>query len=214
VAIERRGDTLAPVSVPFRTLDLGAVAGADYTAAAGTLVFAQGQRTAQVAIPVRQDGEVEGAEALALELGAPVGGAVTETPRHVVRLVDDDAAPTGTPPAPPDRDRPRILARPRPPASLAALRRAARLRVSVSCSEACAGRVTASLAGTRLGRRAFALRRAGVVTVTVRLGRKARRVLARAARRRGRATLRTVVEARDGAGNPGRDVATLRVRRR
>ena len=110
VQVERRGDTLGPASVAYRTVDRSAVAGSDYTPVAGTLTFAQGVRSLDVAVPVSQDSAVEGTEMFALELDRPTGGAVRETELHSVQIADDDVAPPA-----PDVTAPVFLAAPEVP---------------------------------------------------------------------------------------------------
>jgi hypothetical protein len=214
VTLERSGDTLAATRIAFRRVDVSATGGSDYTAVSGTLEFPQGARSAQIAIPLQQDAAFEGAEALVLAFDPPAAGAVVETRHHVVQLQDDDPPPAGPPLQPVPDPTPVVLVAPDAPVSLAALRRSGRLRAEVVCSEACTGRATLRLGRTPLGSRAITLLQAGVAKVTVRLDRKARRALARAARKPGRATLRLVVTVRDAAGQSGGDTARLRVARR
>jgi len=217
VTVERAGDSLAPTAVGFRTVDLTATGGADYTAVSGRLQFAQGARTAQIAIPLRQDAAVEGTEALALALDPPTIGAVTDRAVHLVQLADDDRPPATPPVVPPVVPRdlaPVVLVAADAPTSLAALRRSGRLRVEVACSEACTGSATLRLGSRKLGQRSLTLLQAGVAKVTVRIGRAGKRALARAARKRGRATLRLVAAVNDAAGKSGTDTARLRVARR
>ncbi len=83
----------------FSTTNGSAAAGQDYTAAAGTLNWADGEdgvKTFNVA--VANDGNDESNETVNLQLSAPTGGAVLGNPSNAtMTIVDDDGAtPTGT----------------------------------------------------------------------------------------------------------------------
>ena len=208
VRVERGGETLAPTSLAFRTSDRTAVAGRDYVAVSGTLDFAQGLRAVDVAIPVLQDAAGEPPEVLALELGAPTGGAVLDAPLVAVEIADDDA------PAAADTTRPGYRQTPRRPRSLAALRRTPVMRVRVSCTEACRLRLSLSLKSIRLGTARASLRAAGAAVVTLRLSRAGRRALIGPSRLAGRATLVLRATATDPAGNVTTRRQSLRVPRR
>jgi hypothetical protein len=203
VRVERRGDTLAPASVPYRTVDRTAVAGSDYTPVSGTLAFGQGVRSLDVAIPVTQDSAVEGTEVLALQLDKPTGGAVRETQVHSVQIADDDTVPPAPAVIAPDVTAPVFLAAPEVPDSVAALRRAGRLRVSFACSEACTVRFTLSLGRTTVGTALAVLQQPGVRNATLRVSRAGRRALDKARRARSRRKVSLVLRgtATDGAGN-------------
>jgi Domain of unknown function (DUF4394)/Calx-beta domain len=217
VRVERRGETLAPASVAYRTVDRTAVAGSDFTPVSGTLAFDQGVRSLDVTIPVSQDSAVEGAEVLGLELDKPTGGAVRETEVHSVQIADDDVAPPA-PPAPPapDLTPPVFLAAPEVPDTVAALRRAGRLRVSFACSEACTVRFTLSLGRKTVGSALTALQQPGVRNVTLRVSRAGRRALDKVRRARSRRKVSLVLRgvATDGAGNAASRRTALRLRRR
>jgi Calx-beta domain/Domain of unknown function (DUF4394) len=203
VRVERRGDTLAPASVAYRTVDRTAVAGSDYTPVSGTLAFGQGVRSQDVTIPVTQDSTVEGAEVLALQLDKPTGGAVRETEVHSVQIADDDSAPPAPVASAPDVTAPVFLAAPDAPDSVAALRRARRLRVSFACSEACTVSFTLSLGRTTVASALAVLQRPGVRNATLRVSRAGRRALDKARRARSRRKVSLVLRgtATDGAGN-------------
>ena len=74
----------AAVTVDYATEDGTAVAGEDYTAASGTLVFAAGETAKSVEVAVLDDAHDEGAETLTLRLSNASGA----------RIEDGDA--TGT----------------------------------------------------------------------------------------------------------------------
>ena len=75
-----------PVTVDWATADgpapdggpNGATAGADYTAASGTLTFAAGETERTVEVAVLADGVAEGAETLTLALSNPVGAQIVD----------------------------------------------------------------------------------------------------------------------------------------
>jgi hypothetical protein len=208
VRVERAGETLAPASLAFRTVDRTAVAGRDYVAAAGTLDFAQGQRAVDVAIPLLQDAAPEPPEVLALELGQPTGGAVLDTAVVAVEIADDDA------PGAADRTRPGFRQTARKPRSLAALRRTPVMRVRVACTEACRVRLTLSLRRIRLATGRAVLRGAGTGTAAVRLSPAGRRALIGPSRLAGSAVLVLRGTATDAAGNVSARRQVLRVPRR
>ena len=75
--------TLAPaspaaVTVDYATADGSATAGEDYTAASGTLVFAPGETSKTVAVPVLDDAIDEGEETFTLALSDPSGAALAD----------------------------------------------------------------------------------------------------------------------------------------
>lgn len=219
VRIVRTGDTRAPARVSFRTVDRTALGGRDYAPVAGELSFAQGDDAEDVTIPLLDDGDVEGTETFDLELGPVTGGAVLGARTHRIELVDDDRAPETAPPpaaAAPAADRaaPAFAVAPSLPRSVAALRRARRLRLSVACSEACVVNLTLTLGRTRLGTGVASLRAAGTARATIRIGRAGLRALARARRGRGRATLVLRATAADPARNVASRRLTLRLTRR
>ncbi len=78
VHVRRVGDTLAPIQLAYQTSDRSALAGLDYVTTNGTLNFAAGESTKDVAIPLLGDSEFEGAEAFDLNLGPPAPGAVLD----------------------------------------------------------------------------------------------------------------------------------------
>ena len=68
----------AAVTVDYATADGSATAGADYTAASGTLVLAAGERVKTVAVAVLDDSEDEGEETLTLTLSNAVGARIAD----------------------------------------------------------------------------------------------------------------------------------------
>ena len=83
------------VSVAYATADGTATAGSDYTAASGTLVFAPGQTSKTVDVPILGDTAYEPDESFTLTLSNPVNatlGAATAT-----GAITNDDAPTAPP---------------------------------------------------------------------------------------------------------------------
>src|SRR5688572_21612901 len=78
-----------PVSVNFRTEDGTALAGADYRTISGTVTFAPGQRTANVAVPVLGDRAGEPNESFSVRLSAPKNGKLGDG-HGVVTITDDE----------------------------------------------------------------------------------------------------------------------------
>ena len=76
VSLDRRRH--APVRVDYATSDGTAVAGADYTAASGTLTFAAGETSKTAEVPVFDDGHDEGSETLTLTLSNAQGARIAD----------------------------------------------------------------------------------------------------------------------------------------
>jgi hypothetical protein len=113
---EGTGQTVVTVTRGGGTLDAGtdrvvteggtATAGADYTPVDTTLSFAAGQASADVAVPILEDGAVEGPETVGLRVipgpGASAGAPSTTT----LTITDDDVASAPPPTLRPDRTAP------------------------------------------------------------------------------------------------------------
>ena len=213
VIVERASPRLG-ASVDYATADGSATAGADYDARTGTLVFAPGEVTKTIEIPLRDDTAVEPAESFSVTLSrampdlgatATLAGAATTT----VTIANDDASASsgaGPPPAPgPVADilEPTLLG------SAAEIRRGQLrrrgLRVRFSCSEACTVRARL-LAGRRtIATRTARLAAAGLGALRLR---PSRRGLAAIGARR---SLKVALTATDGAGLTGRDAFRIRL---
>jgi hypothetical protein len=70
-----RDDAHAVARIDYATADGTAKAGADYTAAAGTLTFAAGESSKTIDVPITHDGSGEGFETFTLGLSTPRGAA-------------------------------------------------------------------------------------------------------------------------------------------
>jgi Calx-beta domain/RTX calcium-binding nonapeptide repeat (4 copies) len=79
------------VSVAYATADGTATAGRDYTATSGTLVFAPGQTSKTVAVPILGDATYEADETFTLTLSNPVNGTLG-TATATGTITNDDAA--------------------------------------------------------------------------------------------------------------------------
>jgi len=84
IRVQRTGGSKGTLSVNYATADLTATAGSDYTAASGSLTFADGETEKIVNIPIANDGVVEPEETVQLTLsGTPeleaLGGKYTAT---------------------------------------------------------------------------------------------------------------------------------------
>jgi len=82
------------VSVDFSTLDGTATAGADYTAATGTLNFAPGETTKTVTVSVLGDVLAESTETFTVNLSNALGGATISDAQGVGTISDTTPTPT------------------------------------------------------------------------------------------------------------------------
>ena len=90
VTIVRTGGSDGVVSVDYDTIDASATAGIDYTAASGTLTFADGETSKTVTIPILDDTEVEGSENFGFTIDNIVGGATLLAPRTALVTITDN----------------------------------------------------------------------------------------------------------------------------
>jgi hypothetical protein len=94
ITVTRANGTSGAVSVHYATTDGTARAGIDYTPAAGTLSFTDGQASATFSVKILVDSQVQGLETLNLTLSSPAGGATLGSPTAaVLKIVDNDATP-------------------------------------------------------------------------------------------------------------------------
>jgi len=85
-----------PVTVQYSTANGTATAGSDYGAQTGTLIFAAGETSKTILVPVTGDSAVEASETLALNLSSPSGATLGDG-SAVGTITNDDVA---TPPPP------------------------------------------------------------------------------------------------------------------
>jgi len=94
VTVTRTGGSLGIVSIDYATSDGSATAGGDYTAAMGTLTFADGIISQSLVVPILEDTVYEGNETFTLTLSNATGGAAIGTPAgSVLTITDNDAPP-------------------------------------------------------------------------------------------------------------------------
>ena len=79
-----------PVSVDYATKDGTAAAGADYTAASGTLVFAAGETAKTVSVALLDDAIDEGKETFTLRLSNPRGAYLRKQHREAKGVIKND----------------------------------------------------------------------------------------------------------------------------
>ena len=79
-----------PVSVDYATKDGTAAAGADYTAASGTLTFAPGETAKTVSVALLDDAIDEGKETFTLELSNPRGAFLRAMHREAKGVIKND----------------------------------------------------------------------------------------------------------------------------
>jgi uncharacterized delta-60 repeat protein len=104
ITVTRSGDTSSPAAVNYSTNLASGTAIAsdrgDYTTAFGTLRFAPGETSKTFTVFITDDALVEGDEVFAVTLSAPTGGAALGAPStSLVKIVDNDTAPSASNPA-------------------------------------------------------------------------------------------------------------------
>ena len=91
ITVQRANDLETVVTVDVATTNLTATPGVDYLDIATNLTFLAGETNLIVAIPILNDGEVEGAKRFQAVLSNPAGGATMGTfARITVSIVDND----------------------------------------------------------------------------------------------------------------------------
>jgi len=98
LSVTRTGGNSGAVSVQYATANGTATSGADYTAASGSLSWADGDTTAKtITIPILDDAIFEGNEAFSLSLSNPTGGAALGSPAtETITILDNEQPPPGT----------------------------------------------------------------------------------------------------------------------
>jgi dipeptidyl aminopeptidase/acylaminoacyl peptidase len=92
VAVTRSGETGGAATVAYATHDATATERSDYTASAGLLHFAPGERSKSVKVLLTDDALVEGTETLTLALSAPVGASLGAAGSVSIEIRDNDSA--------------------------------------------------------------------------------------------------------------------------
>ena len=91
VAVTRSGGSDGAVSVDYATVDGTATAGSDFTAANGTVDFADGEAgTKMVPVTILDDGDSEAPESFTFVLSNATGGADLGDTTATVTILDDD----------------------------------------------------------------------------------------------------------------------------
>ena len=93
------GAYTSPVTVNFATADGTAVAGNDYTPVSGQLVFAPGETSKTISVPVTADSSYETNETFQLALSGPTNAAQASG-GATATILDDDLPPPGLFPEP------------------------------------------------------------------------------------------------------------------
>ena len=94
--IELSEATTVDVTIDYLTRDRSGLAGEDYIAKSGTLVIAAGQTSAQIAVGLVDDNEVEGLERFILRLTSAENATLADD-RASAFIEDDDTAPPPPP---------------------------------------------------------------------------------------------------------------------
>ena len=217
------------VSVNYATANGTAVAGQDYAARSGTVTIPAGATSAQIGVPLTDDGADEPNESFELRLSAPVNARLADA-TGTATIVDDDEPPAAAPPPPPPpAGLPPGVGPLAPPTtgsstgsgalpqlgvSRPRLRLPGTILVTLSCPRdagRCRGRLTifsrpnkrskikALRVERRLARREFGLVAGASRTLEMPLSRRDRVLLKRA----GRINVRVYIVTTDGAGRTG-----------
>lgn len=98
INVQRVGGDDGAVSVQYATADGSAQAGSDYSAASGTLNWADNDDTSKsFTVPILADSIDEANETVQLTLSNPGGGAGLGSPSAATLTIQDDDAPAGSP---------------------------------------------------------------------------------------------------------------------
>ena len=95
ITVSRTGSTGGSATVDYATSDISALAGVDYTATTGTLSFADGEASQSFSVPILDDGQVEGNEAIVLTLSGASGAMLGAVPEAVLTIIDNDSNDVG-----------------------------------------------------------------------------------------------------------------------
>ena len=91
ITLRRSGNTSSPSSVTVTTSNGTAQAGADYTAASGTVTFAIGETTQTFTVPILDDSTIaELNETITLTLSNALGAALTAQTTTTITIADND----------------------------------------------------------------------------------------------------------------------------
>jgi hypothetical protein len=92
ITVNRVGSTAGAVTVAYATTGGTAVpgAGGDYTPVSGTLTFATGQASQTFAVPILDDGVIDGSKTVSLALSSPAGAALGTPSTATLTITDND----------------------------------------------------------------------------------------------------------------------------
>ncbi|MFH1980584.1 MAG: CARDB domain-containing protein, partial [Pseudomonadota bacterium] len=91
VTVLRTRGTIGTVAVDYQVSDGTAESGVDYTAAAGTLTFTEGEESKTFTVKIFNDLYAEGIETINVSLANPVGGAALGSPGTAVLAIVENA---------------------------------------------------------------------------------------------------------------------------
>jgi uncharacterized repeat protein (TIGR01451 family)/uncharacterized delta-60 repeat protein len=93
ITILRNNSTIGSASVDFATTGSGtATPGTDYTPISGTILFTDGQSSNTIAVPVINNGLVEGARTVGLTLSNPTNATLTSPSAATLTIIDNSLA--------------------------------------------------------------------------------------------------------------------------
>ncbi|MBI3868975.1 MAG: hypothetical protein HY299_10650 [Verrucomicrobia bacterium] len=90
IEVRRAGSSVGEISVDYTTISGTAKAGEDYTETAGTLVFADGETSKFISIPILPDNIPEAFQDFKLTLSNPTGGAAIGCNVTTITILDND----------------------------------------------------------------------------------------------------------------------------
>ena len=97
LAVTRAGGSDGPISVRYRTQDIGAVAGSDYAATTGVVTWADGEAAPRmIPLQIHDDQTREGSESFAVSLFDYAGGATPGNATALVTITDDEGPSYGS----------------------------------------------------------------------------------------------------------------------
>lgn len=91
--VTKTGSTSSTFTVAYATASGTATSGSDFTAATGTLSFGSSVATQTVSVPTTNDGSVESAETVLVNLSSPSGGATITDSQGSGTINDNDSPP-------------------------------------------------------------------------------------------------------------------------
>ncbi len=95
LTVQRTGGTVGDLSVDYSTTDGTAIAGQDYTATSGTLIFSSGETSKTIQIPILDDATTEPNETFTVALRNNTSPEIVGAPNTVfVTVLDHGIAPT------------------------------------------------------------------------------------------------------------------------